>query len=137
MCCTWLAVETIGKACGVPCEHLTAHGCGIYEMRPDECRIFTCAWLVGMGDVSVRPDRLNGVVTAAPERQLIVIFTPDLDLPERSAYVRKLLAVQGRRGHGLILVKGDEPRKIWAKEEDMERIMALSATEQKATGTDG
>jgi len=129
MCCTWLGVPELGKDAGVPCVHLTPRGCGIYVDRPHECREFTCAWLVGVGDPSVRPDRLGGVVTAAPEKQLIVIFGPDLELERKSAYVRRLVAKQVRRGHGVAFVRGAEPRRLLASPEDLERIMGQATHE--------
>jgi len=132
-CCTWLAVEALDKPAGVACEHLTPHGCAIYDTRPDECRIFDCLWLQGLGDLSTRPDRMGGVVTAAPEKKLLVIFTPDLELDQHSAHVRRLLAQQMARGHGIALVKAAEPRRILAAEHDLAGIIGdMSALEDVA-----
>lgn len=36
-------------------------GCGIYATRPKVCRVFNCAWRMGFGTPSERPD-LSGVI---------------------------------------------------------------------------
>ena len=44
VCCTTLMVPELNKPAGVRCEHLTSQGCGIYDQRPDSCRVFDCGW---------------------------------------------------------------------------------------------
>jgi len=46
-CCIVLEVEAMQKPADVPCRHLCAKGCGIYQRRPDACSDFTCAWREG------------------------------------------------------------------------------------------
>jgi hypothetical protein len=63
-CCTELAIVTdeMTKMAGVPCEHCTAGGCGIYAKRPQLCRDYYCIWRsVPDMDDSWRPDR-SGVL---------------------------------------------------------------------------
>jgi uncharacterized protein len=62
VCCTELKIPQLRKEARVPCRHLTASGCGIYETRPDVCREFLCGWRLfeEMGD-DWRPD-LSGVM---------------------------------------------------------------------------
>ncbi|MBW8708791.1 MAG: YkgJ family cysteine cluster protein [Alphaproteobacteria bacterium] len=50
------------KEARVPCPHLGAKGCGIYDTRPGVCRQFLCGWRLfdDMGD-DWRPD-LSGVM---------------------------------------------------------------------------
>jgi len=124
MCCTWVGVQSLGKLPGERCKHLGPNGCTIYDTRPDECRIFNCAWLLGVGDQSVRPDRLGGVVTGNPQQRMIVIFGPDDELEKRSAYVRKLLAKQARRGHGLAFISGGGPARVLGPEAELEGLIA-------------
>ncbi len=59
-CCKTHGVFETFKMPGVWCEHCSiGKGCQIYEMRPDECRDFQCAWLMGIGDLHHRPDITN------------------------------------------------------------------------------
>ena len=62
VCCTELKIPQLRKEARVPCQHLTASGCGIYADRPNVCREFLCGWRLfeEMGD-DWRPD-LSGVM---------------------------------------------------------------------------
>ncbi len=75
VCCTELKVDTpeFRKKPQVPCQHLSAKGCGIYETRFPICRTFLCGWRL-FDDLNDgwRPDR-SGVV--------IVRLSPD-NVPE-------------------------------------------------------
>ncbi|WP_337186437.1 YkgJ family cysteine cluster protein [Phenylobacterium sp.] len=47
MCCRVLAVAELDKPAGRPCAHAKpGAGCGIYEHRPQGCRVFECVWLM-------------------------------------------------------------------------------------------
>jgi len=70
-CCTELKIDTpeLKKKPQVPCRHLTATGCGIYDRRFPICHEFLCGWrLFAELDDAWRPD-LSGV--------LIVRLSPD------------------------------------------------------------
>ena len=68
VCCTTLTIHALNKPAGVPCEHLTAQGCGIYDQRPDECRVFDCGWKIASLKVSpkLRPDRAGFMIYPQP-----------------------------------------------------------------------
>jgi hypothetical protein len=53
-----IAVLELGKPAYARCAHLTSK-CKIYESRPNQCRVFRCAWhLSFLGDrVDRRPDQ--------------------------------------------------------------------------------
>jgi hypothetical protein len=63
-CCVVLKIDTpeLRKKARVPCQHLTASGCGIYASRPGVCHQFLCGWRLfeELGD-DWRPD-LSGVL---------------------------------------------------------------------------
>jgi hypothetical protein len=63
-CCVELKIDVaeLRKKARVPCQHLTAAGCGIYASRPPVCQQFLCGWRLfeDMGD-DWRPDR-SGVL---------------------------------------------------------------------------
>lgn len=63
-CCTLMWVEELEKPERVPCPHLCAKGCGIYETRPGSCGAFLCLWLwdeQGLLREDDRPDK-SGVM---------------------------------------------------------------------------
>jgi len=65
-CCTAMAIRTFNKPAGVPCEHLTKDGCGIYETRPDECKNFECFFTRGFIPKKLRPDKVGVIFYALP-----------------------------------------------------------------------
>ncbi len=56
-CCKSVSVEALGKPMNCRCEFQKDHECTIYPNRPLECRLFGCAWLMGYGKESDRPDK--------------------------------------------------------------------------------
>jgi hypothetical protein len=54
-----MGVHELAKDPGIPCAHLTAEGCAIYDSRPPTCRAFYCHWLEkeSLLTVSERPDK--------------------------------------------------------------------------------
>ncbi|HEY2251912.1 MAG TPA: hypothetical protein VGH74_12660 [Planctomycetaceae bacterium] len=95
-CCTVLVVAELHKPARWACDHVHCGGCGIYEIRPESCREFNCAWLRGQiprqiageisghitghinGDESHRPDRLGVMFdffySTAAKRNRLVAF---------------------------------------------------------------
>jgi coenzyme F420-reducing hydrogenase beta subunit len=68
-CCTVLDVPELDKPEGVPCQHLTDQGCGIYEDRPEACRTFECLYKVVDMAPRMRPDR-SGFITTTQDTRL-------------------------------------------------------------------
>jgi len=70
-CCDgWLRIEVRGHQVrdGKPCPFRFAHGCTIYEERPQHpCRAFVCGWLVASSPLPVwmRPDKSSLIMLAA------------------------------------------------------------------------
>lgn len=56
-CCTIMAVVELDKPRLVRCQHVCEKGCAIYEQRPPTCAAYACAWRLGLGVESMRPDR--------------------------------------------------------------------------------
>lgn len=63
-CCTIKSIDTLGKPSFMRCRHLESGACRIYARRPDECAGYFCAWRLGFGPDTARPDLLSasGVV---------------------------------------------------------------------------
>lgn len=58
-CCTWLKGESYGWEFGggKSCKFLGDGGCGIYDIRPDTCKRYFCAWAQELFDYDMRPDK--------------------------------------------------------------------------------
>lgn len=65
VCCTTMAVGSLGKATYEKCSHVRpgTWACTVYDGRPKECSSFECGWLQGFGNAKARPDKSNVVVT--------------------------------------------------------------------------
>jgi hypothetical protein len=48
------------------CAHVGL-GCTIYAQRPEQCRVWSCQWLLGIGGEEDRPDRSGLVVDFQPK----------------------------------------------------------------------
>lgn len=56
-----MAIQSLEKPVDRRCEHQCRKGCGIYNDRPDECRAFTCLWLMKLVPSWMRPNKTNAV----------------------------------------------------------------------------
>ena len=56
-------MNEIDKPQGLWCEHACDAGCGIYQKRPEVCKVFECAWLQPTGHMLLaeeeRPDKIG------------------------------------------------------------------------------
>lgn len=63
LCCELIQVEELDKPPHQKCEHQCPTGCGIYDIRPKECRVYQCQW---RSDENVpdelRPDKLGCII---------------------------------------------------------------------------
>jgi hypothetical protein len=67
LCCKVMTIQELAKPAGQWCPHCAiGKGCGIYEDRPESCRLFKCVWLVD----PTMPDELK------PEKSKVVVFVP-------------------------------------------------------------
>lgn len=121
MCCTAMSVPELDKPNGVRCDHLTRDGrCGIYEDRPESCRIFRCTWLRGLGPYDTRPNNTGAVLHIedgghGEMGEALVLYTIDSrERWRRSKYIRKLINLFIKKGSGAIVVLGDS-RKVITK----------------------
>jgi hypothetical protein len=68
-CCKIMPVAEFNKPANTRCQHQRfGKGCSIYHRRPNSCRAWSCAWLVGddTADLS-RPDRSHYVIDMMPD----------------------------------------------------------------------
>ena len=109
-CCVELkiAAPELHKKARVPCQHLTAAGCGIYASRPGVCQQFLCGWRLfeELGD-DWRPD-LSGV--------MMLRMAPD-ELPAT-------WAVRAPYGVHLVIIGGEEVALRPAFADYVVRLMA-------------
>lgn len=61
-----MGIHELDKAPGQRCVHVAAgKGCGIYETRPQTCRVFLCQWLMNEDwPHRLRPDITKTIITS-------------------------------------------------------------------------
>ena len=98
-CCTSLAIAALDKAMYEPCKHLAEapmKGCSIYETRPQDCREWSCAWLLGqVDDPHLRPDRCGVVMSIRKTERygnVWCLWTTETDEQFDSADVSNIIA---------------------------------------------
>lgn len=59
LCCRLLNIKDVNSPAGSSCKHCKEGvGCGIYNIRPEPCREFKCAWLqMKTATPELRPDK--------------------------------------------------------------------------------
>jgi hypothetical protein len=69
LCCKVMAIEQLAKPVGSWCAHCRpGHGCRIYADRPEECRSFSCLWLINdLLDQRWKPSRSRLVLTTSED----------------------------------------------------------------------
>ena len=96
VCCDLLGVAELHKPYYARCQHLTpGKGCGIYGTRPSACRVFRCAWHLGLFDFNDKwkPDRCGLVFDIAVEVDTVFLqifeVTPGAADGDRALYLAR------------------------------------------------
>lgn len=124
LCCKLMGVHALNKPPAKWCVHFRrASGCGIYEDRPKDCRVFNCLWLLTDNRLGLdwKPSVAGFLMHSEDEgRRLIVECDPAAPQawrkePYRSAIQRwadtgqEVLVFAGRRGVRLLPFGGESP----------------------------
>jgi hypothetical protein len=69
LCCKVMAIEALAKPVNAWCPHCKpGRGCQNYAGRPDECRTFSCLWLLnGKLDQHWKPNKSRLVLTTSDD----------------------------------------------------------------------
>ena len=83
-CCKVLKIRELNKPGNTWCQHCKlGEGCGIYETRPESCRVYECIWLQTQKMArpiafELRPDKSRVVIGTTNQGEDIVLYvTPD------------------------------------------------------------
>jgi len=84
VCCKVMKVSELEKPGNTWCQHCKiGDGCGIYDTRPESCRVYECLWLKTQRlgkpiPFELRPDKSRVVIGTANNGEEIVLYvTPD------------------------------------------------------------
>lgn len=137
LCCKTQSIAALDKPAGKWCEHCRPGrgGCAIYQGRPSECAAYSCAWLSGLADERLKPNRVHAVVGANLDQTAIVVhldpgYPGAADAEPLASEIRRwattmpvLIACGPRRrlvwlGRGQIDVRDPATGRIWLRSGD-------------------
>ena len=61
-CCRVFPIEEIQKPKHILCINCSGKDCNVYTTRPDACKNFNCAFLVGNWREELRPDKCGVII---------------------------------------------------------------------------
>lgn len=109
-CCTIMGVSTLEKPQYMKCYH-EQKGCAVYEQRPEDCREYSCLWLLGMiGDERHRPDKIGLIFDVGNNRygSFIVAWECLEDAHQKNLYLLEKLA----KSKLVVVRRYNKPKKV-------------------------
>ena len=121
-CCKVMHVRELEKPAHRWCPHCKiAQGCGIYESRPESCRVFECIWLQtqrGQKPLAheLRPDISRVVLTTTKDDRDGVVLNVSPDRPNawKTGPIAKLVSEMLRDGITVLVKCGDKITELHA-----------------------
>lgn len=115
VCCKVLKIRELDKPANTWCADCKIGiGCGIYETRPESCRVYECIWLQTQSldkpiAAALRPDRSRVVIGTTNHGEDVVLYvTPERpDAWRRGEFARLVGEFKGR-GIKVLVSCGDD-----------------------------
>lgn len=106
VCCTLTRVPELDKPVGVTCP-FACNGCTIYKDRPQSCRNFNCAWVMGDMPTWMKPNKSHVMIEKLPGIS-VVLALPEKDY-EKTWKTDEIVAVLKEEyvSKGISVVAGD------------------------------
>jgi hypothetical protein len=118
-CCKVMEIRELNKPGNTWCQHCKIGvGCGIYDTRPESCRVYECVWLQSQRGgkplaLELRPDRSRVVIGVANQGEDFVLYvSPDRpDAWKRGAF-GKFVAETRAKGFTVLVKCGERLQKL-------------------------
>ena len=101
-CCTVLNVPQLNSPAYESCRHLCAGGCGIYESRPEICRVYFCEWALGNAPEWMKPN-VCGVVPGHAKGHTAMHLHEVWPGASESAQVRAFIRMANSKGRQVVV----------------------------------
>jgi hypothetical protein len=118
-CCKVLKIRELEKPAHTWCEHCNIGvGCGIYDSRPEACRVYECLWLKTQSlprpiPFALRPDKSRVVIgTTNGGEEMVFYVTPERPDAWNRGEFKKLVAEMRTRSVKMYVSLGDDLRQI-------------------------
>jgi hypothetical protein len=97
VCCITPEIPELEKPAGKTCFHLSGGRCSVYADRPKMCAEYRCAWLMGHGTNTDRPDRSGALVEHRGTRFGIQLVGKELEPGKRATKAINRIASSAQR----------------------------------------
>ena len=113
-CCKVMQIEELNKPANTWCPHCTIGvGCGIYDTRPESCRVYECIWLQTQRGakplaLELRPDKSRVVMGVTNQGDDLVLYvSPDRPDAWKRGGIAKIVAETRAKGFTVLIKCGD------------------------------
>ena len=118
-CCKVMEIRELNKPGNTWCQHCKIGvGCGIYDTRPESCRVYECVWLQTQRGgkplpLELRPDNSRVVIGVANQGEDFVLYvSPDRpDAWKRGAF-GKFVAETRAKGFTVLVKCGERLQQL-------------------------
>ena len=118
-CCKVLKIRELDKPAHTWCKHCRIGvGCGIYESRPESCRIYECVWLQTQRGgrplaPELRPDVSRVVMGVANGGDDLVLYvSPDRPDAWKHGAMAELVAEMQAKGFTVLVKCGERVQQL-------------------------
>lgn len=118
-CCKVLKIRELNKPGNTWCQHCKiGEGCGIYESRPESCRVYECVWLKTQRagkpiPFELRPDKSRVVIGTTNHGEDIVLYvSPDRPDAWQRGEFHKLVTELLSKGITVLVSCGETLQKL-------------------------
>jgi len=118
-CCKILKIRELDKPANTWCEHCEIGvGCGIYDTRPESCRVYECVWLQSQRGgkplpLELRPDTSRVVIGVTNHGDDLVLYvSPDRPDAWKRGGIARFVAEMRAKGFAVLVSCGDAVQKL-------------------------
>lgn len=113
-CCKILKIRELDKPANTWCRHCKIGvGCGIYDSRPESCRVYECVWLQSQRGgkplpLDLRPDASRVVIGVTNGGDDLVLYvSPDRPDAWKRGGIARFVAEMRAKGFTVLVSCGD------------------------------
>ncbi len=118
-CCKILKIRELDKPANTWCQHCEIGvGCGIYDGRPESCRVYECVWLQSQRGgkplpLELRPDTSRVVIGVTNGGDDLVLYvSPDRPDAWKRGGMARFVAEMRAKGFRVLVSCGDEVQTL-------------------------
>ena len=118
-CCKILKIRELDKPANTWCQHCEIGvGCGIYDGRPESCRVYQCVWLQSQRGgkplpLELRPDTSRVVIGVTNGGDDLVLYvSPDRPDAWKRGGMARFVAEMRAKGFRVLVSCGDEVQTL-------------------------